>query len=74
MNIYTGEVTEVPRGQAAPHNTVALDPREVKGWRGCTGRERLRRWKQAHADDPCRSCGVLLRRHSMREFQTCYGE
>jgi hypothetical protein len=33
--------------------------------------ERLRRYKQAHADDRCGKCALKLRDHSLREFQHC---
>lgn len=33
--------------------------------------ERLRRYKQAHADDRCRKCALSLRRHTLKEWQYC---
>lgn len=33
--------------------------------------ERLRRYKQTHADDKCRKCALTLRRHSLKEWQYC---
>lgn len=33
--------------------------------------ERLRRYKQAHADETCDGCGLILRKHSLREWQHC---
>lgn len=33
--------------------------------------ERLRRYKQMHADDKCRKCALTLRQHSLKEYQYC---
>lgn len=33
--------------------------------------ERLRRYKQNHADDNCGKCALTLRRHSLKEWQYC---
>jgi hypothetical protein len=33
--------------------------------------ERLRRYKQAHADDRCGKCALVLRDHTLKEFQHC---
>jgi hypothetical protein len=33
--------------------------------------ERLRRFKQAHADDVCEKCSLTLRKHSLKEWQHC---
>jgi hypothetical protein len=33
--------------------------------------ERLRRYKQMHADDTCGNCDRILRNHSLREWQHC---
>jgi hypothetical protein len=33
--------------------------------------ERLRRYKQAHADDRCGKCALILRHHTLKEFQHC---
>lgn len=33
--------------------------------------ERLRRYKQAHADDKCGKCALTLRQHSLKEWQQC---
>lgn len=33
--------------------------------------ERLRRYKQMHADDACGNCSETLRNHSLREWQHC---
>lgn len=32
---------------------------------------RLRRYKQAHADDRCEKCALNLRQHTLREYQYC---
>jgi hypothetical protein len=33
--------------------------------------ERLRRYKQMHANDTCGNCSQTLRAHSLREWQHC---
>lgn len=33
--------------------------------------ERLRRYKQNHADDRCGKCALTLRHHTLKEFQYC---
>jgi hypothetical protein len=33
--------------------------------------ERLRRYKQMHADDRCSKCALMLRDHSLKEWQHC---
>ncbi len=33
--------------------------------------ERLRRYKQMHADDRCEKCALILRQHSLKEWQYC---
>jgi hypothetical protein len=33
--------------------------------------ERLRRYKQMHADDRCGKCTLMLRDHSLKEWQHC---
>jgi hypothetical protein len=33
--------------------------------------ERLRRYKQMHADDRCGKCALKLRDHTLREWQHC---
>lgn len=33
--------------------------------------ERLRRYKQMHADDRCGKCALTLRHHSLKEWQYC---
>lgn len=33
--------------------------------------ERLRRYKQGHADDKCSKCALTLRQHSLKEWQYC---
>lgn len=74
MDTSTGKIIHVPQGQAAPHGSVSLTEHEVKGWRSMTGSERLRAYKRAHGDEPCRSCGNLLDAHSVKDFQRCYSE
>ncbi|HEX8653084.1 MAG TPA: hypothetical protein VF708_19865 [Pyrinomonadaceae bacterium] len=74
MDTRTGRVVYVPPGQAAPHGSVPLTRRETEEYRHTTNRARLRRWKKAHAEDDCRSCGKKLRDHTLRQFQTCYSE
>jgi hypothetical protein len=81
MDTQSGRIFEVPRGQAAPHGSVPLTRVEAKELsampetlEGVNNRARLRRYKQNHADDDCRSCGVKLRRHTLKQFQVCYSE
>lgn len=33
--------------------------------------ERLRRYKQVHAEDRCGKCALILRRHTLKEWQYC---
>ncbi len=33
--------------------------------------ERLRRYKQTHADDRCPKCALVLRQHTLKEWQYC---
>jgi hypothetical protein len=33
--------------------------------------ERLRRYKQMHADDRCQKCALRLREHTLKEWQYC---
>lgn len=33
--------------------------------------ERLRRYKQSHADDRCLKCALTLRQHTLKEWQYC---
>jgi hypothetical protein len=33
--------------------------------------ERLRRYKQTHADDRCKKCALILREHTLKEWQYC---
>lgn len=33
--------------------------------------ERLRRYKQDHADDRCGKCALTLRQHTLKEWQYC---
>lgn len=33
--------------------------------------ERLRRYKQMHADDRCGKCALTLRQHTLKEWQYC---
>jgi hypothetical protein len=80
MDTGTGRIVEVPEGSAAPHASVPLNPREaaelkrIPDLTGVINRGRLRRYKQMHSDEPCRSCSVLLRRHTLQQFQICYSE
>jgi hypothetical protein len=80
MQTNTGRIVEVPKGSAAPHGSVPLGAQEARELKmipdlGKTyNRARLRRYKQMHADDDCRSCGKKLRGHTLRQFQTCYSE
>jgi hypothetical protein len=32
---------------------------------------RLRRYKQMHADDRCEKCALILRQHTLKEWQYC---
>lgn len=47
----------------------AQDPWELQGVNDT--QERLRRYKQTHADEKCGKCALLLREHSLREWQHC---
>lgn len=74
MNTNTGEIFEVPHGRAPQMPSVAITKEEALELKTHTSRGRLRRYKQNHADDDCRSCGKKLRFHTLREFQSCYSE
>ena len=74
MDTSTGRIFEVPAGRAAPHGSVPLTKEEVPLLLKVNNRARLRRYKQLHADDDCRSCGAKLRRHTLKQFQACYSE
>lgn len=80
MHTETGRIFHLEKGQAAPQPSVPLAPREAKileaipDLKHTHNRARLRRYKQMHADDSCRSCSRLLRKHTLREFQSCYSE
>jgi hypothetical protein len=80
MRTDTGEIVRVPRGQPAPQPSVPLTRAEAKELEAIPNTAkifnhgRLRRYKQMHADDSCRSCGVVLRKHTLKQFQQCYAE
>jgi hypothetical protein len=74
MNTDTGEFFEVPKGRSAPMPSVPLTRAEAHFLQPHRGQERLRRYKQMHQEDDCRSCGKKLRVHTLREFQVCYSE
>jgi hypothetical protein len=80
MRTDTGEIVEVPRGTAAPQPSVPLtkaeadELKQIPNLKNVVNRGRLRRYKQMHADDSCRSCQKPLRRHTLKEFQVCYSE
>lgn len=81
MDTRTGRIYELREGQAAPMPSVPLTKAEADELRripdtlaGVTNRGRLRRYKQMHADQPCRSCGKKLRAHTLKQFQVCYSE
>ena len=80
MQTSTGRIFQVPEGEAAPHGSVPLSDGEAKELEAIPdlgevmNRARLRRYKRMHANDPCRSCSKLLRKHTLRQFQICYSE
>lgn len=74
MNTQTGEIIEVPKGRPVPRGHVLLTKEEIPALRNINNRARLRRYKQMHADDDCRTCEKKLRRHTLKQFQACYAD
>lgn len=76
MNTETGGIYHMRERQPAPMPSVPLTKAEAEELGKITthNRARLRRYKQMHAEDDCRSCGVKLRRHTLSQFQQCYSE
>jgi len=74
MNTETGNIIHVKEGSAVPPGHVKLEAEEVPNLLKVNNRARLRRYKQMHAEDDCRSCGTNLRAHTLRQFQACYSK
>lgn len=73
MNTQTGDVFQAFDEKTMEANfgkaLTAQDLWKMKGTNDT--QERLRRYKQTHADDTCEQCALTLRAHSLREWQHC---
>lgn len=73
MNTQTGDMFQAFDEKTMEANfgkpLKAQDLRELRGTSDT--QERLRRYKQMHADDKCDRCSQTLRDHSLREWQHC---
>lgn len=74
MEIKSGRIVEVPEGKPVPRGHVPLTKEEIPALKNLNNRARLRRYKQMHADDDCRTRGKKLRGHTLKQFQACYAE
>jgi len=73
MNSQTGDIFvafDEKTMQANFGKSITLQERMELGALPDT-QERLRRYKQAHADDRCGKCALTLRQHSLKEWQYC---
>jgi len=73
MNSQTGDIFRVFDEKTMEANfgkPITLQEQMTLGALPDT-QERLRRYKQDHADDRCGKCALKLRDHSLREWQHC---
>ena len=73
MNTQTGDIFRAFDEKTIDANFgKALSSQEAKELQALPDtQERLRRYKQAHADDRCGKCALTLRAHTLKEFQYC---
>ena len=73
MNSQTGDIFQVFDEKTMRANFgVPLTVPEATELRQINNtQERLRRYKQMHADDRCEKCALVLRQHTLKEYQYC---
>lgn len=73
MNTQTGDIFQTFDEKTMEANfgkPITLQEQMELGHLSDT-QERLRRYKQIHADERCGKCALTLRRHSLKEWQYC---
>lgn len=73
MNSQTGDIFatfDEPTMKANFGKPITLQERMELGALPDT-QERLRRYKQMHADDKCPKCALTLRQHTLKMWQQC---
>lgn len=73
MNSQTGDIFQVFDEKTMRANFgVPLTTEEATSLRSEPDTQvRLRRYKQMHADDRCEKCALVLRQHTLKEYQYC---
>jgi hypothetical protein len=73
MNSQTGDISVVfdEKTMRANFGIPLTVPEAAELRQHDNTQERLRRYKQMHADDRCEKCALILRGHTLKEWQYC---
>jgi hypothetical protein len=73
MNSQTGDIFQVfdDKTMRANFGVRIPIPEVVELRQHADTQVRLRRYKQMHADDRCEKCALILRQHTLKEWQYC---
>lgn len=72
MNTQTGDIFIASDEDAVKTKIgVPITPQEHAALGKLSNIDRLRRYKQIHADDRCQKCALILREHTLKEWQYC---